>query len=114
MSTRTDPIVEWLRQHLARSGARGFVFGLSGGIASAVVARLCQAAAPANVVGVLMPCHSDPQDELDARLVADHFHIPIVRADLAPAYDVLIEDLHHALGELPAEQTAGTAVPGDV
>src|SRR6187397_1430705 len=108
MSTRTDAIVEWLRQRLNQSGARGFVCGLSGGIDSAVVARLCQSAAPANVVGVLMPCHSDPQDEADARLVADQFRIPIVRADLAPAYDVLIEDLHHAVSELPKEQMAAT------
>ena len=48
----TDSIVEWLRRRLAHSGARGFVFGLSGGIDSALVARLCQLAAPANVVGV--------------------------------------------------------------
>ena len=46
MSKRTDSIVEWLRQRLHHSGARGFVVGLSGGIDSAVVARLCQAAAP--------------------------------------------------------------------
>jgi NAD+ synthase len=114
MSTRTDAIVDWLRQRLAHSGARGFVFGLSGGVDSAVVARLCQAAAPANVVGVLMPCHSDPQDEADARLVASHFQIPTVRADLAPAYDVLIEDLQQALAQLPKEQTAATRPPGDV
>ena len=47
MSVRTDSIVEWLRQRLHHAGARGFVFGLSGGVDSAVVARLCQAAAPA-------------------------------------------------------------------
>ncbi len=39
MSKRTDAIVEWLRQRLTQSGARGFVFGLSGGVDSAVVAR---------------------------------------------------------------------------
>ena len=50
MSKRTDAIVEWLRRRLNQSGARGLVFGLSGGIDSAVVARLCQLAAPANVV----------------------------------------------------------------
>jgi len=104
MSLKTDSIVEWLRQRLTESGARGFVFGLSGGIDSAVVARLCQAAAPANVVGVLLPCHSDPQDEADARLVADHFGIPTVRVDLAPTYDVLIEDLADAARRVPPEQ----------
>ena len=39
---------------------------LSGGIDSAVVARLCQLAAPGQVAAVIMPCRSDPQDEADA------------------------------------------------
>src|SRR6266545_5505161 len=104
MSKSTDSIVEWLRQRVAQSGARGFVFGLSGGVDSAVVARLCQAAAPANVVGVLMPCHSDPRDEADAELVAGHFRIPTMRIDLAPAYDRYGESLGDALQTLPKEQ----------
>lgn len=114
MSLRTDPVVAWLRGQLARSGARGFVFGLSGGIDSAVVARLCQSAAPTNVVGVLMPCHSDPQDEADARLVADHFRIPTVRVDLAPAFDVIVEDLHQALASVPKEQLAAAHPADDI
>ena len=110
MSARTDAIVEWLRQRLHQPGARGFVVGLSGGIDSAVVARLCQAAAPANVVGVIMPCHSDPQDEADARLVADHFRIPTIRIDLAPTYDRFTATLpRQALTELPAEQVPDAA-----
>ena len=110
MSPRNEVIVDWLRRRLSRSGASGFVVGLSGGIDSAVVARLCQAAAPANVVGVIMPCHSDPQDEADARLLADHFQIPVVKVDLAPACDVLAEDLADALAHVPKEQLAGTQV----
>jgi NAD+ synthase len=114
MSTRPDAIVEWLRQRLAQSGARGFVVGLSGGVDSAVVARLCQVAAPGNVVGVLMPCHSDADDDADARLVADHFRMPIVRADLAPAFDVITEDLLQALAGVPAEQLAAARPAGDI
>lgn len=113
MSSRTDAIVEWLRQRLNHSGARGFVFGLSGGIDSAVVARLCQAAAPANVVGVLMPCHSDPRDEADATLVADHFKIPTIRVDLAPTYDHFTTVLKEAASALPTEQFAGGAAGSD-
>lgn len=109
MSPRTDAIVEWLRQRLNHSGARGFVFGLSGGVDSAVVARLCQSAAPAGVVGVLMPCHSDPRDESDAMLVADHFRIPTIRVDLAPAYDQLAGALRGAADELPREQVPDAA-----
>jgi NAD+ synthase len=109
MSKRTDSIVEWLRQRLNQSGARGFVFGLSGGVDSAVVARLCQAAAPANVVGVLMPCHSDPRDEADARLVAEHFRIPTIRVDLASTYDRLTATLRDATLALPHDQFPGAA-----
>jgi NAD+ synthase len=104
MSTRTDALVEWLRGRLNESGARGFVFGLSGGLDSAVVARLCQAAAPASVVGVLMPLHGDPRDEADAMLVADHFQIPTIRVDLAPAYDRFTRTLEDAMATLPAAQ----------
>ena len=109
MSKRTDSIVEWLRQRLNQSGARGFVFGLSGGLDSAVVARLCQAAAPANVVGVLMPCHSDPLDESDAQLVAEHFRIPTIRVDLAPSYDDFTSTLRDALAALPREHLPDAA-----
>ena len=113
MSARTDSIVEWLRARLYHAGARGFAVGLSGGIDSAVVARLCQAAAPANVVGVIMPCHSDPQDEADARLVADHFRIPAIRVDLTATYDLYTATVRGALAALPAEQFPDAAHASD-
>jgi NAD+ synthase len=109
MSKSTDSIVEWLRQRLSHSAARGFVFGLSGGVDSAVVARLCQSAAPGNVVGVVMPCHSDPRDEADAMLVADHFKSPTIRVDLAPAYDPFTGILSQALETIPKTQFPDTA-----
>jgi NAD+ synthase len=114
MSTETEAIVEWLRQRLVRTGARGFVIGLSGGIDSAVVARLCQAAAPASVLGVIMPCHGDPRDEADAKLLADHFGIATVKVDLAPCFDALTEDLRDALTQVPKEQLAGARPADDV
>lgn len=101
MSTRTDRIVAWLRERAEAAGARGFVFGLSGGIDSAVVARLCQLATPSRVLGVLLPCYSHPQDEEDARLVATAFNIPVARVDLGPTFDAITEALHHAVKGLP-------------
>lgn len=104
MSRRTDAIVEWLRERARQSSARGFVVGLSGGIDSAVVARLCQKAATGQVIGVLMPCHSDPRDEADALLVADHFQLPTIRVDLAASYDDLTATLDAALKAIPQGQ----------
>lgn len=77
------------------------MFGLSGGIDSAVVAGLCQLAFPQRVLGVLLPCYSHPQDEEDARLVAEKFSIPVARVDLASAFDALTESLQHAIKGLP-------------
>lgn len=102
---RSTDIAEWLRQRLQAAGSDGLVVGLSGGVDSAVVARLCQIASPGKVVGVIMPCHSDPRDEADARLLATHFDIPAIRVDLAPAYDRLVIDLQAAVAQLPADQT---------
>lgn len=104
--TRTDIIVSWLRERMQAAGARGFVFGLSGGIDSAVVARLCQLAAPQRVLGVLLPCYSHSQDEADARLVASAFNLTVVRVDIGPAFDALSEGLHAAVKGLPSEVDA--------
>ncbi len=93
-----DRIVAWMKRQALGAGARGFVVGLSGGVDSAVVARLAQLAQPDSVVGLIMPCHSQPQDEADARLVAEHFSLPVVRVDLAPAHDALVAGVRAAAG----------------
>ena len=104
MDARAVELAEWIRQRVNAASARGVAVGLSGGIDSAVVVRLAQMAVPQQVVGVLMPCHSDPRDEADARLVADHFDITTIRVDLAPSYDRLVADVKSAVSRLPTEQ----------
>jgi NAD+ synthase len=99
--SRAERIATWLRERAEAAGARGYVFGLSGGIDSAVVAKLCQLAFPQRVLGVILPCYSHPQDETDARLAATAFAIPVVRVDLGPTFDALTESLSHAIKGLP-------------
>lgn len=98
---RTTELSDWIREQVNASGARGIVVGLSGGIDSAVVLRLSQIAMEDQVVGVLMPCHSEPQDEADAKMLAEHFQVATIRVDLAPAYDRLASDLKAEMGRLP-------------
>ncbi|MDI6906820.1 MAG: NAD(+) synthase [Thermoanaerobacterales bacterium] len=69
-------LTEWLDKQLRAAGAEGFVVGLSGGIDSAVAAALCQRARPERTLGIIMPCHSDPRDAEDARLLAETLGIP--------------------------------------
>jgi NAD+ synthase len=106
MDIRINEIAAWMKAQVEAAGVRGIVVGLSGGIDSAVVAGLAQRAVPGHVVGVLLPCHSDPRDEADAKLAAEHFKIPTIRIDLAAAYDRLLLDLRTAIAHLPDEQRA--------
>lgn len=115
MHMRSQDIADWIRQRVHASGARGLAVGMSGGVDSAVVARLCQLAAPDQVVGVIMPCHSDQRDEEDARLVTSHFDIPVIRVDLEPSYDRLVLDLRAALAQLPPDMAPGPSTrSGDI
>jgi NAD+ synthase len=104
--TRADRIASWLRERAAEAGAGGYVVGLSGGIDSAVVLRLCQIAMPQRVLGVMLPCYSHDQDEADARLVAETFAIPVARVDLAPTYDALRTSVTDAIHGLTREVNA--------
>ncbi|HHW42923.1 MAG TPA: NAD(+) synthase [Desulfotomaculum sp.] len=74
--TQVEKLTGWLRDEVSRRGALGYVVGLSGGIDSAVTAVLCKRACPDNVLGIIMPCYSNPQDSEDARLLAETFDIP--------------------------------------
>ena len=99
--SKAERIAGWLRDQAMHAGARGFVFGLSGGIDSALVARLCQLAAPQRVLGVYLPAYSHPGDEEDARLVASTFSIPFARVDLTATFDAMSEALNAGIKGLP-------------
>jgi NAD+ synthase len=104
---RANELSDWIKDQVAASGARGVVVGLSGGVDSAVVLRLSQIALDDQVIGVLMPCHSEPRDEADAQMLADHFKVATIRVDLGSSFDRLASDLKAAMSRLPA----GISVP---
>ncbi len=88
-----NQIAAWIAERVSAAGAQGIVVGLSGGVDSAVVAVLAQRAVGKNVLGLLMPCHSQPVDSEYAHLLANAFGIETITVDLAPAYDALIAAL---------------------
>lgn len=83
-------LVSWLSEQVQSANARGVVVGISGGIDSAVVAALCKRAFPDASLGLIMPCHSNPEDVEDARLVADALDMDVKIIDLSPIYDALV------------------------
>jgi NAD+ synthase len=88
-----DLIAGWLKDYAAQAGARGYVFGLSGGVDSATTAALCQRAVGEQVLGVLMPCHSVPEDAEMAGLAAGTLGLQTVTVDLGPVYDAMLAAL---------------------
>jgi NAD+ synthase len=104
-------ISRWLADHMAAAHAQGLVVGMSGGVDSAVAARLSQMAASDRVLGVILPCHSDPRDERDAVTVAGHFGIATITVDLADPYDALLARASAALQDAPP--SLGPETPHD-
>ncbi len=94
-------LVEWLRRFREQAGGAcaGYVFGLSGGVDSAVVCGLAaEAVGPANCLGLVMPIESLAEDAELARAVADRFGVRAAVVDLSEAY----EALRAALVDAPA------------
>lgn len=89
MASLADHLSVWIHDQVTAGGGAGVVFGISGGVDSAVVAGLAARAFPDRALGVIMPCHSDPQDAADGREVARHFKLNFVTVDLTATYDHL-------------------------
>jgi NAD+ synthase len=88
-----NDIVKWIKSHVKKAGAEGLVFGLSGGIDSAVVAALCKIAFPENIIGLIMPCESQSEDEYFAKKVASSLDIKTKILVLDEVYRSLLEIL---------------------
>jgi len=99
-SVLVDRLVGWLRDYAAGAGAKGYVVGLSGGVDSSVTAALCKRAVGENVLGVLMPCHSTPEDAHVAQLVAEAFGLETVTVELGPVLDAFMTALPPGLSDM--------------
>ena len=87
--------VEFIKSVLADSGAKGIVYGNSGGKDSALVGILCKAACE-NTVGIIMPCSTKrnyDEDAVDAKEVAQQYSIETRTVDLTPVKEAEINAL---------------------
>lgn len=90
--------VAFIKSVLAESGAKGIVFGNSGGKDSALVGILCKAACE-NTVGITLPCASKrnyDRDTADANEVAQKYNIETRSVDLTPVKEAEIEAIKKA------------------
>jgi NAD+ synthase len=71
----SEEIAKWIKEQVRRANKTGVVLGLSGGIDSSCVAVLSKKALGSNVLGLILPCNSNPSDERSALKVAKNFAI---------------------------------------
>ena len=86
-------LVNWLQDKVKDANAKGIVFGLSGGIDSALMAAIAKLAFPEDSLGVIMPCHSNPIDEEHGILVGESLWLKTQKVDLSNSFDVLFNSI---------------------
>ena len=87
--------VAFIKSVLSESGAKGIVYGNSGGKDSALVGILCKAACE-NTVGIILPCTSKrnyDEDTADAKEVAEKYNIETRTVDLTPVKEAELKAL---------------------
>lgn len=93
--------INWIKEKVENSGVKGVVVGNSGGKDSAtVLAMAVNALGKENVVAVSMPCHSNNDDFVDAKLVADTFGVRSIKIDLTSTYDEMEKEINSRLNEI--------------
>ena len=101
-------LVDWIRQRVDETKMRGVIFGLSGGVDSAVVCALAaEALGPQRCLGVIMPAESISDDARLARDVARAFDVPAIEVDLSDTVAGLRAKLEAGV---PAARQAGHGV----
>ena len=76
--------VQWIKDLLSESGAKGIVLGMSGGKDSVLVAILARMATP-NVTGIIMPCQSKRnygEDRDHGLMICEKYDVKCLEADL--------------------------------
>ncbi len=87
--------VAFIRKTVSAAGAKGTVYGNSGGKDCSLVSILCKAACD-NTVGIIMPCSSSRnfgRDTDDALEVARKYKIETRNIDLTPIKELAVEKL---------------------
>ena len=90
METLVQRLCDWIGDKVTKAKAEGVVFGLSGGIDSAVVAALSIKVFPKNTLALIMPCHNLQADTNDALDLINKLNISYKIIDLSKVYDLFI------------------------
>ena len=101
METLVQKLCVWMEDKVIEAKAKGIVFGLSGGLDSAVVAALSIRIFPQDTLAIIIPCHSLEADINDALDFINKFNIPYKIINVSKVYDSLI----HLLNDKEKEES---------
>lgn len=85
-----DALVDWMRNEVESAGKGGVVFGVSGGVDSAVTAYLAHRAFGKDALGIMIPIESDPKDLEDAMLVVEDLDLAHEIVDLEESFHAFL------------------------
>ena len=110
-ATITKTIEEFLKNQVLQNNSKGLIFGLSGGVDSAVTAYLCNRFFPKESLALLMPDSKiSPKDEKeDALKLVEELKLDYKLIDINPIvnqYSKYLEPSEKALGNLRARVRA--------
>jgi len=94
----------FLSHHLEESGKRGFVLGMSGGLDSSLVAKLCaEAVSPAKVLGLMLNEETTyPADIADVKKWAKSLHMSVKEINITQ----MVDSFRKGLGLGPRQRAA--------
>lgn len=105
-----EKAIQWIREYVKKTGAKGIVVGNSGGKDSAtVIAMATKAIGKGKVVAVSMPCYSNSNDFEDAKLVADTFGVRFLVVDLSNCYEEMEKEIGAELNKIEIEELSKEA-----
>ncbi|MCE1247763.1 MAG: NAD(+) synthase [Firmicutes bacterium] len=87
-------MVEWTKQQIETTGARGIVIGVSGGVDSTLGALLAKDAAPDKTIALMIPSGTNGEDAADARKIIEVLQLPAQTIDIEPIVNVFINTVN--------------------
>lgn len=108
MQVVSKKIERFISSYLAKSGAKGLVVGLSGGLDSATALQLCASAVGAkNTFGLILPSKFTPESDIaDARRHADSLLVEYQLVNIGPLLESYMQSLPAASGKITGNLTA--------
>lgn len=96
--------INWIKDYVEKTGAKGVVVGNSGGKDSAtVIAMATKALGKEKVLTIAMPCNSIQADLEDAKLVSKTFDVKLLEVDLTDSYNHLENSVNKTISNIGIE-----------